>query len=230
MYEWIIFDMDGTLVDFDSAEDAAFTLTFNALKERPDLRTLKKMYDRINHRLWRQMEEGLIGAAALRVERFRVFLDETGIEADPETLSDTYLAHLSGQHTLIPGAIQVLESLQGPYRLALMTNGFEVVQRKRIERTGIARFVEHVFISETVGFHKPDPRIFDHALEAMGSPRPQRVLMVGDSLESDILGGNRAGLDTCWFNPAGRDAGGSVRPDFEIAELTMLMGELEARG
>ncbi len=205
-YRWLLFDADGTLFDYDRAEAAALerTLAGVGFELEPDTRTI---YHRINGALWKQLEGGTVDALTLRYRRFELLFAELGIPvAAAKKASERYLVELAACSELLPGAEDVVRELARSTRMALVTNGIADVQRPRFERSSIVHLFATLTISDELGIAKPDPRILDIALEALGSPPKDEVLMIGDSLTSDIQGGVNAGVDTCWYAPNG-DAG-----------------------
>ena len=223
-YQWVLFDADGTLFDYERAEAAALAALWadSELGERAP--ELDEAYRRINSALWRRFETGDISSHEIKEERFRRLVAELDLDAEPETLSRDYIDRLGLQTQLIPGAERLLAALAPRYRLGLITNGLAAVQRSRLERSPIGGRFEVVVISEEVGFAKPDRRIFEHALERMERPARERVLMVGDNPLADIEGARSFGLATCWLNLDGRADGGVVS-DHEVHSLD----DLEAR-
>ncbi len=221
-YPWLLFDADDTLFDYGRAEAEAVRGAFDAHGVAFDDRWLAA-YQLVNARAWRALEEGRITPARLRVQRFEELFAELGLELDPVAFSAVYLAQLAMQAHLVEGAREVVEALRVNHRLAIITNGLSDVQRPRIARSPLAGVVEHLVISEEVGAAKPDRAIFAVALARMGAPDPQDVLVIGDSLSSDIAGGAAAGLDTCWFNPRAKPRGDGPLPTHEIRHLEELI-------
>jgi 2-haloacid dehalogenase len=225
-YAWIFFDADGTLFDYPSAEAAALEGGFRALGLPYD-RAVGPLYSDINAAIWREFERGEIDQLRLRTERFERLFDEIGVEADVTELSRRYLEVLSRQAALLPGAEELVRRLTASHRLLLLTNGLAEVQRPRFAAASIRDCFAEIVISEEVGIAKPDPAIFELALERVGRPERSTVLVVGDSLSSDIAGGVAAGLDTCWYNPSGSANGHGVTPTYEIRRLSELLGIVE---
>ncbi len=226
-YRWLLFDADGTLFDYDTAEAAALDATWRELG-LPPTAGLVDAYRRINAGLWRVYEAGGITQKDLQIERFVRLLGELDGSADPTRLSRSYLVHLARQTFLLDGARELLEWVRGRFRLALITNGIPEVQRPRIKRSGFDRLFPVVVISGEEGVAKPAPEIFDVALQRMGGPAREEILLIGDSLSSDIRGGVDYGIDTCWFNPAGEDLSEGPEPRYEIrrlAELREIVGD-----
>jgi 2-haloacid dehalogenase len=221
-YDWIFFDADGTLFDYEAAEAAALAGAFAACG-LPFEPASGPLYSAINAAIWREFERGEIGQEALKTERFHRLFDTTAVSADADDFSRHYLRVLGQQAELLDGAEAVVWSLVGRVGLLLITNGIAEVQRPRIAASPIGGCFAAVVISGEVGMAKPDPAIFDLALERIGNPDRRSVLVVGDGLGSDILGGMRAGLDTCWINPAGTPNGHGVVPTHEIRTLAELL-------
>lgn len=218
-YKAILFDADGTLLDYERAESFALKQSFVSLKIRVNDADILELYRRINGRLWREFELGSINADDVKIERFRRLLTQSGIAASADELSNAYLQKLEEAGFLIPGAKAVLRELRSTSRLSLVTNGFSRVQRSRLSLAGITGYFEHIIISEEVGSQKPEPEIFTHSMKLLAPINRDEVLFVGDSLASDIKGGNDAGIDTCWYNPMKKERGREIIPRFEIARL-----------
>ena len=174
-------------------------------------------------------EQGAIGAADLRRLRFERFVAECRIDADVPTLGETYLDCLGKQATLLPDAKTVLEKVRSRYPLALVTNGFSKVQRSRLAVSGIASYFRAVVISEEVGCTKPDACMFEYAFDRLGLRDRTRVLMIGDSVSSDIRGGAEFGIDTCLVDPDDANADADPEPTFRIHRLEELLPIIESR-
>lgn len=225
-YELILFDADDTLFDFSQSEMNALTLSFGEHEiELSDL--YFESYKRINQQLWKEFEEGKLPQDQLRVERFYRFFIEQGLEMDAGHFSNRYLTHLSEGAFLVPGAVELCGYLQAHgYRLAIITNGIKQVQLKRIGKSELSQAFEQIIVSEETGYQKPQAGIFDYAFNKLNFKDKRRVLMVGDSLSTDIQGGNNYGIDTCWFNPSGKPNQTGIQPKFEISSLMELVGIL----
>ena len=225
-YTWVLFDADGTLFDYARAESTALERAFahNGYRFEPGHLVA---YQRINHQVWLEFERGELAQADLQVKRFAQLFDELGLTGDPADLSHRYLVHLGGVPDLLDGAEELIRGLQGRVGLALITNGLASVQRPRLAASSISDCFDPVLISEEIGLAKPDPRIFELAFERMGSPARDEVLIVGDSLSSDIRGGNNYGIDTCWYNPAGKERGPEVDVSYEVRVLSEIRDVVE---
>ena len=217
-YDWIFFDADGTLFDYDAGEAEALRGALESCG-LPFEVEVGGRYSEINAAIWREFELGEISQERLKTERFERLFSELGVTADAVAFSRRYLEILGRQTALLDGAEAVLRALVGRVEMLLITNGLAEVQQPRFAASSIRDCFSEIVISGEIGLAKPDRAIFDHALDRIGDPPRDRVLMVGDNLGSDILGGFNAGLDTCWYNPKGARNGHDVEPTYEIREL-----------
>lgn len=220
-YEIIMFDADETLFDFKKSEKTAFTnalLQFNMGYDEDYYR----IYTDINEGIWKEFEKRLITQKELQTERFRRLSDKLNIRFNEIEFSRAYEKHLSNASFLFDGSVELIESLRENYRLTMVTNGLKAVQDKRIKKSVIGKYFEDIVISEEVQAAKPDPRIFEAALRNINYADKSRVLMVGDSLTSDIQGGINSGIDTCWFNPRRIKNEMGLKPTYEIYNLMEL--------
>ncbi len=224
-YKYILFDLDGTLFDYDMAEAKALKAAFVKFGIAYNSSCLQ-IYRRLNSDLWRQYEAGNVTQDALKVKRFELLGAEMGIPIDPAGFSEIYLNYLAQGTDLIDGSENVLKYLSAKYQLFLITNGLKNVQRPRIANSSIGHYFNDVIISEEVGYAKPDRQIFDITFKIMNYPGRKDVLLVGDSLTSDMAGGSNYGIDTCWFNPSGNENNSGNSVSFEIRKLDELISLL----
>lgn len=230
-YDVLLFDADDTLFDFQQSEQEAFlrtmrTFGFAVDSDRTDVadgRGYLDLYRRINVDLWKAFERRETTQAALKVERFRQLGEALSACFDPQVFADVYEETLGSTCILLADAEALVRRLARTHRMAIVTNGLKRVQENRIVRAPIADCFEAVVISEVVGVSKPDPAIFDLTLDRLCHTNRRTVLMIGDSLASDIRGGGNAGIDTCWYNPRGQEADCAIRPTHEIRALPELL-------
>ncbi|MDX1408403.1 MAG: YjjG family noncanonical pyrimidine nucleotidase [Saprospiraceae bacterium] len=218
-YDWILFDADHTLFDFDRSSKAALE---SALAEQgfDVLPRHFEMYYQINKQCWRAFEDGEIDRPTLRRLRFERFFEAAGLENDdPEAFNINYLSRLPHLPFFMNGALDLLDALFGHYRLGIVTNGMKEVQRPRLEMSGIDRYFEVIVVSGEIGVAKPDHAYFAYTHDRMGQPDKEQVLMVGDNLNSDVRGAQQFGYRGCWYNPGGVPNGEPVTPDFQIRAL-----------
>jgi putative hydrolase of the HAD superfamily len=217
-YNWIIFDADGTLFDYDQAEYTALQKTFKSFGLNYKSEYLD-IYKKCNKKLWDAFELGDVTIGRLKIKRFEIFLEQINIFIDSKTFSNEYLHHLSSGTHLINGAEGLLTNLSGKVGLILMTNGIKEVQRSRLDKSSIGSLFSDIIISDEVGVAKPDKKIFEIAFENMSIADKSSVLMVGDNLSSDIKGGIDFGIDTCWYNPNQLEKNPEIQATYEIKNL-----------
>ncbi|OKP81945.1 2-haloalkanoic acid dehalogenase [Paenibacillus helianthi] len=221
-YEVILFDADDTLFDYGMAESKALYNAFVHFGLPTGAEDYAASYQEINRALWKDLEQGRTTSAVLRVERFNRLFAAHKLELSPEAFSEAYLKFLGEGTYLIEGAMELCQELSG-YRLAVITNGIKDVQLSRIQGSPLSDTFEQIIISEETGYQKPEAGIFDYAFDKLGISDRSKVLIVGDSLTSDIQGGMGYGIDTCWFNPLGKEGAPGIHPTYEIRELSGLL-------
>jgi len=221
-YEIIFFDVDDTLFDFTRSEQEAFNNVFRKYNILNSLDLYHKSYREISKVLWGDLEKGKMSIVELGSERFKRLFLEHQLEIDAVVFNQVYLGFLGEQTHLIQGAENVISALSHK-RLAIITNGFTDVQISRINKSPLKGAFEHVIISESSGFQKPQIEIFEYAFKELQITDKSKALIVGDSLSSDIQGGINFGIDTCWFNPMNKTNNTSVIPTYEINKLDSLI-------
>jgi YjjG family noncanonical pyrimidine nucleotidase len=222
-YRWLLFDADGTLFDYDGAEGAALELTLAEVGYEMRVET-RAIYRRVNMALWHDLEAGAVDAATLRYRRFERLFVELGLPVErAKSASEHNLVELARHGQLLPEAESVVRALAPERRMAIITNGLADVQRRRLGDSAIAELFETITISDEIGAAKPDPHIIDLTLARLGDPPRSEVLMIGDSLSSDIQGGINAGIDTCWLSPDGDEAPEEQAPTYTIRTLRDLV-------
>lgn len=197
MYKYLLFDADNTLLDFNASEAQALkeTLSLCPLGFTDEVH---KRYHIINDLLWKKLERGETTRDKLRIERFVQLYNEFGMDGElyGKSTADIYAEKLSGQGILVDGAINVLSALSKKYDCYIVTNGTYEIQVKRLSKTPIESYVKYSFISEKIGYTKPDKVFFDKVVEYIGDSDRSKYLVIGDSLSSDIAGAINAGMDS----------------------------------
>ncbi len=219
-YTTLLLDADDTLLDFGAAESAAIRAVF-AAHGHPADDALVARYSAINLRFWKRFERGEIPKEAIFAGRFAALFEECGMPDDPEVFARDYQEALSREHPLLPGAAETCRALSERCDLYIVTNGVARTQYRRIADAGLTRWVRGVFVSEEAGSQKPDPAYFDYVFSRIGPVDRRRVLLVGDSLTSDMQGGRNAGIDVCWYNPRRHPA--TLPVTYEITTLPALL-------
>lgn len=223
-WDCILFDADDTLFHFDAYAGlqrmfASYDVHFND-QDYAD-------YQAVNKPLWVDYQNGTISALQLQTRRFTLWGEKLSVA--PEVLNSDFLSAMAEICLPLEGAAELLNTLKGKVKIAIITNGFTALQQARLERTGFREFFDELVISEQVGVPKPDVAIFDHTLALLGNPDRSRVLMVGDTPESDILGGMNAGVKTCWIDHGTRPLPEHITPTWQVKTLAELQALLTER-
>ena len=220
-FDFVLFDADNTLFDFDRAEDAALRQVL-AQRGYPTDEATRERYLSINRELWARLDRGEVTQSWLVVERFAAFARAMGRADDPEVFNRDYLDQLGQGGFLFPGTEELCRNLAPFCTLAIITNGVARAQRNRFARSPLSQVIPYLFISEEVGASKPSPAFFEPVLRQLGVTRRERVLVVGDNLATDIRGGLDCGLPTAWYNPKGLPNSTPWIPTWEIATYPQL--------
>lgn len=221
-YNCLLLDVDDTLISFKECEKQALIQVLSKYNIPVTEENLKNYHD-INESLWQDMEKGKIKKHLIGKVRFQKFCES--IDADvknADKMNKDYMAALREQAILIDGAIEFLQDVEDYATIAIVTNGTETVQLNRLKISGIADFADGVYTSEKLGVTKPNKQIFLAALKDLGVEKTDKVLVVGDRLQSDIKGGINAGLDTCWVNFDNAENNTNITPKYMVRDFTQL--------
>ena len=223
MIKVILWDIDATILDFLAAEEAAIRFCFqkHGLGECTD--EMLGRYTVINRRYWEMLERGEMSKAEILVNRFVEFFESEGLNTDcASAFNDDYQIALGDTICFRDNGYELVQKLQGQYRQFVVTNGTYVAQERKLRKSGIGELVEEAFISDLIGYEKPAMEFFDHVFEKIGHYEKDEVIIVGDSLTSDMQGGNNAGILCCWYNPNHLENNKGVKIDHEIDNLWQL--------
>lgn len=218
----IVFDLDETLLDYAKAQKTALQATVTRFGI-PYSEPLRRVFSEYNDALWRMHEKGEITQQRLTVHRFELLLQHFDYpEISADALQEEYVGQLSEAAFLLPQAKEVCEELSKRFSLAVATNGIPRVQRRRLRKSGLEGCFDHIFISQEIGKTKPDPDFFRIVLKELETTA-EHVLMVGDSLHTDIAGGQSVGIYTCWVHDFLSNNDTIILPNFEIASVSELL-------
>lgn len=223
MIKVILWDMDATLLDFLAAEKAAIRTCFEiyGLGECTD--EMIGRYSKINRRYWEMLERGEMSKPEILVKRFQEFFASERIKTDCEKeFNSSYQIALGDTICFRDDSYKLVEKLKDDYRQFIVTNGTFVAQERKLKKSGFGQLVEDVFISELIGHEKPAVGFFDHVFEKIGEYKKEEVMIVGDSLTSDMQGGNNAGIVCCWYNPNHLENTKDVNINYEIDNLWQI--------
>lgn len=225
--KFLFFDLDDTLLDFHKAEAWALRQALRRSGIEPTDAIVAR-YSEINQRQWELLEEKKLTREQVLIRRFQLLFQELGVNASCEDTQQCYENMLAKGHDFMPGAPELLETLKGDYQLYLVSNGTAVVQDARLRDSGIEKYFRGIFISERVGVDKPQKEFFDRSFATIPNFDPDKAMIIGDSLTSDIRGGNNAGIRTCWYNPKHKPRRADIPVDYEIEDLLELPRLLES--
>lgn len=198
-YTTIFFDLDNTLLDFYASEKKAIKQVLTLFSLPSDDETAL-LYSKINKSFWERYERGEIKRDEIFAGRFKVLLETLGRDGDPEKMTQEYFGFLSAGHDKVDGADECLFYLKSRgYKIYATSNGVARTQYRRISEAEMDKYFDGVFVSETVGCQKPERAYFDFVIDNIPEKDRSKILVIGDSQSSDILGGINAGLDTCWY-------------------------------
>ncbi len=223
MYKYLLWDIDGTILDFLASEAYAIRALFKKYNIGECSDEMLKLYSQINSTYWQKLERNELTKAEILIRRFVDFFEIIGADiALAEKFNDDYQITLGDHIEFVHNAKEVLLSHQGKYTIAAVTNGTRVAQDKKLRLSGLDKIFDAIFISENVGAEKPNKEYFNYVFEKLGITNKKEVLIIGDSLTSDIKGGFVAGIDTCWFNPKHKLNKGNIPVTYEIDDLSKI--------
>ena len=222
-YKYLLWDIDGTILNFELSERAAIRSLFDRFKLGDCSDEMLMCYSQINKKYWQLMESGKIKKDKMLVERFIEFFSNKGINSDiAAEFNKEYQIALCDTIVFNDDAIDIIKHQKKTCKIIIVTNGTEVVQEKKLERSGLNDIADNVFISELVGFEKPNIKFFEKVILEVGIKDLKEALIIGDSLTSDIQGGHNIGIDTCWYNPKNEENTTLLNPTYTIRNLHEL--------
>lgn len=228
MITTILWDVDGTLLNFLAAEKAAIRSLFEEYHLGVCSDEMLKRYSSINKNYWEMLERGEIEKKVLLVGRFRDFFEKEGIDSSlAAEFNEKYQLRLGDTIVYCDDSLEIVKSLRGKVKQYVVSNGTVIAQTKKLRLSGFGELMDGIFLSEELGVEKPSVRFFDQVFAKIGPVDRSEVMIVGDSLTGDIRGGNNAGILTCWYNPEGTAAKEAVRIDHEIKDLHEVYGFLK---
>ena len=225
MIQAILWDIDGTLLDFKKAEYAAIKKCFEIFELGVCSDEMILRYSAINRKYWEMLERKEASKQEILYGRFYEFFDKYGIDKSiADDFQPWYQLALGDTIVFENGALSLLKELKGKVKQYAVTNGTKVAQTKKLSKSGLDKIFDGVFISEDIGVEKPSVDFFVKVFQKteLTETDKKKILIVGDSLTSDIKGGNNIGIDTCWYNPKGANKPNDIIVNYEIKELSDL--------
>ena len=223
----ILWDVDGTLLDFAAAEKAAIQKLFGEFGLGECTDDMVARYSAINDSYWKRLERGEITKAEVLIGRYRAFFAEVGVDPSlAEAFNAKYQLALGDTVVYRDDSLNLVRSLHGRVKQYVVSNGTIIAQTKKLERSGLGRWMDGIFLSEELGAEKPSPAFFERVFAALPDIRKEDMLIVGDSLTSDMKGGIAAGISTCWYNPQSLPRPADMAVDHEITDLHEVLSLL----
>lgn len=226
-YKILIFDADETLFDFKLAEKEALKKTIQHFGIEYNESKHLTTYSEINLKIWGELDRGEITQQKLKTERFKRFFKAINLDIDAQECATIFMNYLAHESHLFKDSMKLVKELYKRNILIMLTNGLTKVQSVRIKQSPIAKYFSEIVISEEVGVSKPNPAIFDVALKNYKAMSKESILMIGDNLGSDILGGVNYGIDTLWYNPNHKQQDESINPTYECSDLMSIIKVVE---
>ena len=231
MYKYLLWDIDGTILNFKAAENLAIKALFKKYNLGECSDEMIEDYSKINDRYWQALERGEMTKPEILVGRFKEFFESIGVDTEvAEDFNADYQVTLGDYVVFEDGAVELLETEKKAlnddgsrkFRLIAVTNGTKIAQEKKLKTSGLDKIFDAVYISEDVGIEKPNKGYFDEVFLSEGITDKSEAVIIGDSLTSDILGGNNAGIDTIWYNPSGKQNDKGVKVTRIISKLSEM--------
>ncbi|MCI8318713.1 MAG: noncanonical pyrimidine nucleotidase, YjjG family [Lachnospiraceae bacterium] len=231
MIKIVLWDVDGTLLDFSKSEQNGIRLCLEEIGFHDCTEAMLKHYEEINRVYWEALERGELSKREVLLGRFETFFREEGIACpDIPAFNDSYQEKLGEYFFENENSVQLCRKLHGRVAQYAVTNGTVEAQRSKLKGSRLGELLDGVFISDEIGVEKPQIGFFEHVFSVIGPVDRREVLIVGDSLTSDMRGGNNAGILCCWYNPHHKKNTANVRLDYEISHLWDVEKLLESGG
>lgn len=228
MIHTILWDVDGTLLDFHAAEREAIKTLFRRFELGECSDEMLQKYSAINKAYWERLERGELTKPQILLGRFHDFFALEGIDTSlAPKFNEAYQISLGDTIVYKDNSLEIIKSLRGKVNQYVVSNGTIVAQTKKLRLSGLGELMDGVFLSEEIGVEKPNVEFFNKVFDSISPAYKTEILIVGDSLSSDIRGGNNAGILCCWYNPTGAPPTEDVRVDYEIRDLREIYGILE---
>ncbi len=228
MIKTLLWDVDGTLLDFGKSEAYGIRKCFEIFGLGECTDEMLKRYSAINHKYWQRLELGELTKQQVLTNRFVDFFKLEGIDFDRiDEFNNAYQVSLGDKAFFCDNALETVTALKGKYKQYAVTNGTRLAQERKLNQSGLINVFDGVFISDKIGFEKPSVQFFNAVQEKIGSFKNSEVMIIGDSLSSDMKGGNNANILCCWYNPHNNKNESDIRIDFEIENIAEVLDILK---
>ena len=226
MYKAIFLDIDDTVFNFKKCSESALKETFSTLNLEYN-KNVFESFSAIDERLWKQQKEELLTVAEVLDIRFAELSETLGLNYDSNLAKEHFGKLLGEQYIMEPGIEEVLKELSADYKIYAASNGVLTMQENRLELSGLNKYFTDLYVSDDLGYAKPNINFFTESMNR-AKLQPSEILMIGDSLVSDITGARAAGIDSVWYNPYGLENLSKISADYEIKDLHELAGILKS--
>ena len=226
MYKAIFLDIDDTVFNFKKCSESALKETFSTLNLEYN-KNVFESFSAIDERLWKQQKEELLTVAEVLDIRFAELSETLGLNYDSNLAKEHFGKLLGEQYIMEPGIEEVLKELSADYKIYAASNGVLTMQENRLELSELKKYFTDLYVSDDIGYAKPNINFFTESMNR-AKLQPSEILMIGDSLVSDITGARAAGIDSVWYNPYGLENLSKISADYEIKDLHELAGILKS--
>ncbi len=228
MIKTLLWDVDGTLLDFTKSEEYGIRKCFEKFGLGECTDEMLARYSKINRKYWGMLERAEITKQQVLIERFVEFFESENIDFNNvDEFNDEYQISLGDKSFPCKNAIETVTALKGKYKQYAVTNGTIVAQQRKLKQSGLINIFDDVFISDEIGYEKPNIQFFNAVQEKIGKFNKNEVMIIGDSLSSDMQGGNNADILCCWYNPHNAERKNNIKIDFEIKDISEILNILE---
>ncbi len=214
----VLLDLDNTLIDFNECARHSIMNIFLEL----GFTYSEKVFETFiceNVKIWKRLEKGEITKAELRANRWNIILGKLGIDYDGTIIEEKFENGVAQGAYAVDGAYELLDYLHPKYKLYIVSNGFRFVQESRLKIGDFRKYFKDIFLSEDIGIQKPAKEFFDYCFEKLEQPQKEDVILIGDSLSADIIGGLNYGIDSIWFNKNGDELPEDIKPTYIVNKL-----------
>lgn len=224
MIKTLLWDIDGTLLDFTKSEEYGIRKCFEKFGLGECTDEMLARYSKINHKYWQMLELGEITKQQVLTERFIEFFKSENIDFNNvDEFNDEYQISLGDKSFPCKNAIETVTAFKGKYKQYAVTNGTIIAQQRKLKQSGLINIFDDVFISDEIGYEKPNIQFFNAVQEKIGKFNKNEVMIIGDSLSSDMQGGNNAGILCCWYNPHNIVNKNGIKIDYEIKDIADIL-------
>lgn len=228
MIKTLLWDVDGTLLDFSKAEEYGIRKCFDTFGLGECTDEMLFRYSKINRKYWEMLERGEISKPQVLCGRFEEFFKLENINFDKiDEFNIEYQMRLGDKSFPCDNAIETVTALKGKCKQYAVTNGTIIAQQRKLTQSGLINIFDDIFISDEIGYEKPNIEFFNAVQEKTGKFNKNEVMIIGDSLSSDMQGGNNAGILCCWYNPHNSENKNNIRIDFEIKDISEILSILK---